>query len=204
MFITLDGIDGGGKSTQIARLVERLEGAGREVVTLRDPGSTAAGEAIRGLLLDSNLTMHRRSEALMYMAARAQLVEERIRPALAAGKWVVCDRFLLANVVYQSAAGGESPELLWQLGAIAIAGVRPDLTLLLDLPAATSMQRLDRPADRMESRGETYLEAVREAFLREVGKAGKAYEIIDATQTIDDVTARIWETVERHQSGAVT
>lgn len=195
MFITLDGVDGGGKSTQIGRLVVRLQAAGMEVVAVRDPGSTPAGEAIRGLLLDSDLVMHRRSEALLYMAARAQLVEERIRPALAAGQVVVCDRFLLANVVYQSAAGGESPDLLWQLGEIAIAGVRPDLTLLLDLPATTALSRLGRPADRMESRGLEYLEAVRQGFLDQVAKAGRSYAIIDAENDIEAIASQIWTIV---------
>ena len=198
MFITLDGVDGGGKSTQISRLREALESLGYEVESVRDPGSTDTGEAIRKILLDSELDMHRRSEAFLYMAARAQLVEERIRPALEQDKIVISDRFLLANVVYQSAAGGESTEQLWNLGAIATAGLRPDLTLLLDLPAEVSMQRLSRPVDRMESRGEPYLEAVRQGFLAQVPRAGNAHEVIDATLDADAVTEVIWKAIRKH------
>lgn len=196
MFVTFDGVDGGGKSTQIARLAERLEASGRSVERVRDPGSTAAGEAIRGLLLDSQLAMHRRSEALLYMAARAQLVEELIRPALAAGKVVLSDRFLLANVVYQSASGGVAPHTLWELGTIATGGLRPDLTLLFDLPAEVSLGRIARPADRMEARGAEYLEAVRQAFLREVPRASESYQIIDAAASVEAVAEQVWTTVE--------
>lgn len=191
MFIAFDGIDGAGKSTQIQMLVEHLNATSQQHVAVRDPGSTAAGEAIRGLVLDSDLQMHRRCEAMLYMAARSQLVEERIRPALEAGDWVVSDRFLLANVVYQSVRGGEDPELLWKLGEIATAGIRPDLTLLLDIPATDAMQRLTRPADRMESRGIEYLEAVRNAFLTHVPRAGYRYEIIDANQSIPHMHQQI-------------
>ncbi|SRR6056297_1038168 len=184
MFLTLDGIDGAGKSTQITLLTAWLRAAGRDVVSVRDPGSTAPGEAIRGLLLDSELVMHRRTEALLYMAARSQLVEERIRPALEAGQTVVSDRFLLANVVYQSVGGDEAPELLWQLGHIATGGLQPELTILLDLPAATAFGRLTGPADRMEARGVAYLEQVREAFRNELPRSGANTCIVDATQSV--------------------
>ncbi|WP_203328852.1 dTMP kinase [Candidatus Laterigemmans baculatus] len=191
MFIAFDGIDGAGKSTQITRLVEALQAAGRDVVSVRDPGSTAAGEAIRALVLDSDLEMHRRCEALLYMAARSQLVEERIRPALAAGQIVVSDRYLLANVVYQSAGGGEAAELLWQLGEVAISGVRPDLTVLLDLPADVALSRLDRPADRMEARGVEYLTAVREGFRKQLPRASQRTLIVDAAQSIEAMAEAI-------------
>lgn len=191
MFIAFDGIDGAGKSTQIRLLVQHLTKISQSHVAVRDPGSTTAGEAIRSLVLDSDLEMHRRCEAMLYMAARSQLVEERIRPALETQEWVVSDRFLLANVVYQSVRGGEDPELLWKLGEIATAGVRPDLTLLLDLPASDAMKRLTRPADRMESRGIEYLDAVRDAFLTHVQRAGERYAIIDAKQSVDAMHQQI-------------
>lgn len=193
MFIHLDGIDGGGKSTQISLLQERLlSETGRQVTCVRDPGSTVAGEAIRKLLLDSDLEMHRRCEALLYMAARSQLVEERIRPALNEGGIVISDRFLLANVVYQSVGGGEDPEVLWELGEIATGGLRPDLTLLLDLPVEVSMERIQRPVDRMESRGEEYMRRVREGFLAHLSRSGGRSVVIDATETPEDVAAAIW------------
>ena len=136
--------------------------------------------------------MHRRCEALLYMAARSQLVEEQIRPALEAGKIVVCDRFLLANVVYQSVSGGESAETLWQLGVIATGGLVPDLTLVLDIPAEQAMARIDRPADRMESRGVAYMEAVRQGFLREVEHVGGRHAVVDATRGLEEVADRVW------------
>jgi len=126
MFISLDGIDGCGKSTQVERLAGWLRQQGRGVVTCRDPGSTPLGEAVRKILLDRHdLAIRRRSEMLLYMAVRAQLVEEVIRPALDAGKVVVSDRYLLANVVYQGYAGGLDVATLWQIGGVATAGLTP-------------------------------------------------------------------------------
>lgn len=187
MFITFDGIDGGGKSTQLARFCQWLGERGHDVLAVRDPGGTPTGEAIRGLLLDSALTMHRRSEAMLFMAARCELVQAEIRPALEAGRMVVSDRFLLANVVYQSVGGHLAAEELWRIGDWANGGLRPDLTLLLDLPAEAALARLERPADRMESRGLEYLEAVREAFLTQLPHAARDTVVIDAGQSPERV-----------------
>jgi dTMP kinase len=188
MLITIEGIDGAGKSSQVASLQAWLEHSGRPTLAVRDPGGTAAGEAIRGLLLDSQLHLHRRCEALLYMAARAQLVAELVRPALRDGRVVLADRFLLSNVAYQS-VGPEalSAEQLWHLGDTAIGGLQPDLTLLLDLPAALAVERLKRPADRIEQRGTDYLESVRQVFLRELPRAAKQTRIVDATRGVPEV-----------------
>ena len=191
MLITLDGIDGGGKSTQLARLSEYLRQAGTSVLTVRDPGGTPTGEAIRGLLLDSQLSMHRRCEAMLFMAARCELVQSQIRPALEAGQVVLSDRFLLANVVYQSVGGALSADELWNIGDWANGGLRPDLTLLLDLPAEEALSRIDRPTDRMESRGLAYLQAVREAFLQQLPRAARHTAVIDAAQAPDQVHEQI-------------
>jgi len=192
MFITLDGIDGGGKSTQVARLCDFLRDAGHHVVAVRDPGGTPTGEAIRSLLLDSDLSMNRRSEAMLFMAARGELVHRVIAPAIADGAVVVSDRFLLANVVYQSIAsdakaGDLSTDDLWHIGQWATGGLRPDITLLLDLPADVAMSRIDRPADRMESRGVEYLASVRQAFLSQLPRASLQTCVIDASQSPDEV-----------------
>src|SRR5207247_4237244 len=128
-----DGIDGVGKSTQARLFAAWLRERKHEVVECRDPGSTSVGEKVRGMLLDTRATIALRAEALLYMAARAQMVEEIIRPSLQAGQIVVSDRYLLSNVVYQGHAGGLDVEILWRLGEIATAGVRPDLTFVLDL-----------------------------------------------------------------------
>ncbi len=193
MFIAFDGIDGAGKTSQLDRTYAWLTGNGRAVERVRDPGSTSGGEAIRGLLLHSDLMLHRRTEALLYMAARSQLVEERIRPALVAGKTVLSDRFLLSNVAYQSAGEAVPAEVLWKLGTIATEGLLPDLTVLLDLPAEVAFRRLNRATDRMESRGEAYMERVRQVFLKEVARAGRHHVVVDATLDPE----RVWEQIER-------
>ncbi len=191
MFLSIDGIDGVGKSTQLERLCAWLTETGEQVVYVRDPGTTVAGEAIRALLLDSDLTMHRRCEALLYMAARSQLVEELIRPALESGKTVVSDRYLLANVVYQSVGGHVDAELLWQLGEVATGGLYPDLTLLLDMPAEAAAMRRSGPEDRMERRGIAYMSQVRQAFLDQLPRCPGAHEVIDAGGTVDQVSQAI-------------
>ena len=142
MFITLDGIDGVGKSTQIARLMDHLAEHGHETLLVRDPGTTKIGAKLRGILLESELELHRRTEAMLFMASRCEMVETVLRPALKAGKTIVSDRFLLANVVYQSVGGDVPADLLWEMGRLANGGLKPDLTLLLDMPAARSMERL--------------------------------------------------------------
>lgn len=187
MFITLDGIDGSGKSSQVELLHRHLESTGVNVLRVRDPGGTPPGEAIRELLLDSNFEMHRRCEALLFLAARAQLVESQIRPALQVGTVVISDRFLLANVVYQSTGSDILPDDLWRVGEWASGGLRPDLTLLLDMPAASAMTRLERPRDRMESRGVEYMEAVRMAFLVQLPRAAHATAIIRADRDREEI-----------------
>ena len=171
-FIVLDGPDGGGKSTQAALLAESLRGQGREVVTCRDPGGTALGDRLRAILLDRDsapLTM--RSEMLLYQASRAQLVDEIIRPALEAGKIVVSDRFLLANVVYQGFAGGLGVDVVGAVGRAAIGGLVPDVTLILDVPLEVAKQRITRARDRIEERPESYHASVRQGFLNAAAEA---------------------------------
>src|SRR4029079_7460945 len=160
MFLSFGCVWDTGKSTQIALLADALRARGREVVTCRDPGSTPLGECLRQILLDHHDSpIHRRSEMLLYMASRAALVEEVIRPALAAGKTVISDRYLLANVGYQGHAGGLDPADVWRVGEIAVAGLMPDLVFVLDMPAERAAARIQRAHDRMESQGLAYLES---------------------------------------------
>ena len=190
-FITFDGIDGTGKSTQLPQFVDWLQAQGRAVTVCRDPGSTLLGNRLREILLnDEQIVVHSRAEMLLYMAARAQLVEEIIRPALAAGNDVVCDRFLLANVAYQAYAGALPVDDVWQVGHIATGGLSPTLTFLLDMPATAAMTRLQRSHDKLEARGVDYLETVRQGFLTEARRRGEI-EIIDANQAADQVHAAI-------------
>ncbi len=191
MFFSFDGIDGTGKSTQMQLFADFLREAGHNVLTCRDPGGTILGERLREILLHkAEIPLSGRAEMLLYMASRAQLVEEVIRPAVEAGRVVVCDRFLLANVVYQGHAGGLDAEDLWQVGAVATAGTQPDLTFVLDMPVEAALQRMNRQLDRMESRGQDFMDRVRQGFLREA--AGRPnIVVVDADRGVPTIQAEI-------------
>jgi dTMP kinase len=198
MFISLDGLDGAGKSTQVALLRDWLIGLGRDVVTCRDPGTTAVGEAVRQVLLDHrHAGMSRRAEMLLYMAARAQLVEEVIRPALAAGKTVVSDRYLLANVVYQGHAGGLDVPALWEIGELATGGLMPDLTIVLDLAPEAAAARLNRTRDRMETQGDDFIRRLRDGFLAEAARDPQHLVVVNAARPVDVVQAEIQAAVRQ-------
>lgn len=198
-FITLDGIDGSGKSTQIGPLADWLRRAGRSVTTCRDPGSTATGDAIRAILLDRHdLHLDPTAEMLLYMAARAQLVAEVIAPALGQGAWVVSDRYLLANVVYQGHAGGLDPEAVRAVGAVATGGVEPDLVLLLDVDLDVSARRLDRPLDKLENRGDGYRRRLQAGYLEEAARRPDLIRVVDAGGTVDEVAGRLRAAVAAH------
>jgi dTMP kinase len=197
-FFVLDGLDGVGKSTQQRLLCEWLEKRGHEVVTCRDPGSTGLGETIRSILLArKGVTIDRRAEMLLYMAARAQLVEEVIRPALCTLKTVVSDRFLLANIVYQGYAGGLDIEELWRVGRVATGGLEPTLVLVLDMPPEAAAGRIRRERDRMEEQGDEFTSRVRDGFLREAAKNQERIIVVDAARGIEEVQAEIRTVVEK-------
>lgn len=197
MFLALDGIDGCGKSTQHRLLVDWLRSQGREVVTCRDPGSTRLGEALRDVLLRRmEIHLEPRAEALIYMAARAALVEEIIRPAIKSGKIVVSDRFLLANIAYQGYGLELGAEMLRQLGQIATQGVLPDLTLVLDLELEEAQRRRGSGGDRLERRPAGFFARVRDGFLREAELDPERIQIVLAEGSVDAVQARIRAAVE--------
>lgn len=196
MFLSFDGIDGCGKTTQMERFVAWLRDSGRLVTTCRDPGGTELGEKLREILLHKSETpIGRRAEMLLYMASRAQLVDQFIRPALDAGQIVVCDRFLLANVVYQGHAGGLAVEALWEVGEVAVDGLQPDRILLLDMDAAAAAGRMNREPDRMESQGLRYMEQVRRGYLAEAARRPEI-AVIDAARAVDAVQADIRHAAE--------
>jgi dTMP kinase len=195
LFFSFDGIDGVGKSTQVRLFEEALRHRGFNVVVCRDPGSTPLGERIRELLLsiDSSTPINRRSEMMLYMAARAQLVEQVIQPALKAGQIVVADRYLLANVVYQGHAGGLDPEQIWQVGRVATGGLMPDCVFVLDMNVESANSRMNRSLDRMESQGDQFRQRLRGGFLDEAARAPETLHVVDAAQPIDAVHADIWQ-----------
>jgi dTMP kinase len=187
LFITLEGPDGSGKTSQAARLGAALEAEGREVVLLREPGGTALGEGLRELLLHrEDMPIDPLADALLFNAARAQLVSEVIRPALAAGKTVLCARFADSTLAYQGYGAGLDLDTLKTLETIAIAATRPDLTILLDVPAETGLNRKRRgrgALTRFESRADlAFHRRVRDGFLRLAHAEPERWRVIDATQ----------------------
>ena len=197
-FFSFDGVDGVGKSTQIDLFCEWLSEQGHDVVLCRDPGSTPLGEHLRTTVLEaSEMRIDRRAEMLLFMAARAQMVNEIIDPALAAGKTVVSDRFLLANVVYQGHAGGLDVGTLWSIGAVATGGTMPQLTFVMDMSPRVAAERLQRSLDRMESQGFEYLDKVRDGFLAESGRFPDRYRVINADQPVGSVHEEIRQAAKR-------
>ena len=203
-FLSLDGLDGGGKSTQCRLLADWLRQEGWEVVQCADPGGTAVGQILRGVLLDPRHTLCMPCEALLFMASRAQLVAEVIRPALEAGKAVISDRFLLANVVYQGHAGGLDPRLLWSTGRLAIEDLEPDLTFILDIPLERARHRRKAVADRMESRGDDYFAKVRAGFLAEAERRPDRMQVVDASRSVDEVCGDLIQRTRMWLSGRPT
>jgi dTMP kinase len=199
MFFSFDGIDGVGKTTQIDLFCQWLRERGAEVVICRDPGSSPLGERVREILLhsDGDTPIGRRAEMLLYMAARAQLVDQVIRPALVAGKTVVSDRYLLANIVYQGYAGGLDVEMIRGVGAVAVDGVWPDAVFLLDMAPAAADGRLCRALDRMEQQGGDYRERLRAGFLAEAARAEGHIHRIDADRSVEAVQAEIRSVAEK-------
>lgn len=204
MFVVLDGIDGAGKSTQATLLADWLRAAGRSVVMCRDPGGPAVSERIRDLLLDPKSEIGLRCEMLLYMAARAQLVEKVIAPALAAGSDVISDRFLLANLVYQGVSGELPRDEIETVGRIATRGATPDVTILLDLPVATAATRLNRALDRMEQQNHSRKEQLRERFLWEAARDPERIEVVDASQDASAMQGEIRRIILRRSPELVS
>jgi dTMP kinase len=191
LFLSLDGIDGTGKSTQGRLLADWLRRQGLEVVEAVDPGGTPLGQELRAILLSRQHDVVPACAALLFMASRAQLVAKVIRPAVEAGKVVVSDRFVLANIVYQGYGDGFDVEELWRVGRLSTGGLMPDLTLILDLPIEDAARRRDRPADRMESHPPDFHRRVRAGFLTEAARRPEVCRVIDARPAVEVVQAAI-------------
>jgi dTMP kinase len=196
--IVLDGPDGAGKSTQVRLLKEALEARRVKVLALREPGGTAAGEAIRKLVLEQReIGLSPLTETFLFQAARAQLIEEVVKPALKKGTWVVCDRFFLSTLVYQGYAGGVDKGVVETLSKVACAGVVPDVYLVVWVKPSMGIQRrAARAADRMEAKGIQFIKDVASAFRRETLKRPRQFRFVDGAGTPEAVQARIWAQVE--------
>lgn len=194
-FIVLDGLDGTGKSTQCRLLIEWLHSKNIMAINTRDPGGTPLGERLRSILLDLKQDdVSLKTETMMFMASRAELVEKIMRPSLENGVVVISDRFLLANVVYQGHAGGLDPDELWRIGHFTTSGIEPDLTFVLDLPIEAAAARRGRNPDRMEMRDRAYQQRVRDGFLLEARDRPESIHVIDASASADEIQhlLRFW------------
>ena len=204
-FITFEGPEGGGKSTQVQALAEWLRKQGKAVVVTREPGGTRLAELIRGLVRDAmDDPPVTRCEVLLFLASRAQVVSQVIRPALARGDWVVCDRFADSTFAYQGFGRGIDVQLLKNFNDFVTEGLVPDMTLLLDVPPEVSRERLAArqaataaTGDRIETAGEMFHRRLREGFFELAHAEPKRFVVIDATQAVEKVAAIVQDAARR-------
>jgi dTMP kinase len=195
VFVTLEGVDGAGKSTQARLLAEAL---GPETVLLREPGGTVAGERLRDLLKDASVELTPRAELMLFCAARAELVDQVIVPSLAAGRDVVCDRFVDSTAAYQGGARGIDPGLVATLNAAAVRGCMPDRTVLLRLDTETAVERArdrcESPiTDRFEAEGDRFQDRIAAEFDRIAAAEPERFVVIDAVGSVDEVHERVFQ-----------
>jgi len=203
IFITFEGIDGSGKTTQLRLLAERLRHAGRTVVEAVEPGGTEIGRQIRAIVLDGkNTQLTARAELLLYFASRAQNVEEVIRPALAAGHIVLCDRFTDSTLVYQGYGRGLGPEVVLALHEIACQGLQPDLTVYVDIDLDESLRRArgrnfttSSSETRLDDESREFHKRVRDAYLSLAARETHRFLVIDGAACVDEVAGRVWKGV---------
>ena len=203
LFITFEGVEGAGKSTQIAMLQYVLLASGHRVFATREPGGGPIGEAIRAILLAKEDPVTDRAELLLFLAARAQLTEQEIKPRLDAGEIVLCDRYIDSTTAYQGYARGNDLELVSTLNAFATGNLKPDLTVLLDLEPTVGLQR-QQDHNRMEAQPLEFHQRVREGFLKVAAEESERFRIIDASESPERIHKQILEEVtialERHKA----
>lgn len=204
-FLAFEGADGSGKSTQLARFAEMARGGDLEVVEVREPGGTSIGEQVRSVLLDTrNAEMTVRCEMLLYMASRAQLVDEEIVPALDRGALVLADRFVASTCVYQGLAGGLSQDEILQVAEVATGGVLPDLNIVFDVDEATAARRINPDRDRMELKSAEFHRQVQQGYRLLATKHPEHTLLVDASDTPDAVFSRACAAVEQHLASGAT
>jgi dTMP kinase len=195
MFITFEGIDQSGKSTQCQLLKEYLQSRGFEVILIREPGGTKISEKIRDLLLDKeNVNMRGLTEFLLYSSSRAQLVDEVIKPALAQKKVVICDRYADSSAAYQGFARGLGIDMVEQISQVATYGVTPDLTIFVDIPIQLAFDRLKargKLSDRIEAEGNRFFELVRQGYLQIATRHKNRFKVVDGTDDINSIEQKI-------------
>lgn len=203
ILISFEGSEGSGKTTQIRLLASHLEKMGREILVTREPGGTAVGEEIRHLLkhANSNSGIFPETELLLFAASRAQLVREVLLPALKEKRFVLCDRFLDSTTVYQGAARQMSNTPVQIINTFAVGDLLPNLTIIIDVPAAIGMERIrhrvsDLP-DRMEQENIEFYERVREGYLLLARSLPERFFIIDGTQDVETIEKQIWNEVQK-------
>ena len=197
-FISIEGGDGAGKTTQIQLLTVALQGLGQKVLRVRDPGGTPLGDRLRSLLLDRPVAIDLRAEALLFFASRAQLVAEQIRPALLKGEVVLTDRFTLSTLVYQGHAGGLNPAELDFASNLATSGIEPSLCFLLDIEPSTASTRREGPEDHMERKPRAFHELVRGGFLTEAHNSMRKIQVLDARENPALLHEKILNRVKTH------
>ena len=204
-FITFEGPEGCGKSTQIKLLAEKLEAEGLKVACAREPGGTATGEAIRNILQHNATgeTLGDRAELLLFTASRAQLMDQVVLPALGRNVWVLCDRFIDSTMAYQGFARGMDIAALDRINDFAINSRKPDLTLLLDLDVEKGFQRLEErysngneTHDRFEREARDFHHRVRDGYHKLARREPERFRIIDADRIIDEVASNVWDVVK--------
>lgn len=190
MFITFEGGDGAGKSTQVRILTEWLNAQGREAIGTEEPGGTDLGRALRDLILFGE-DMNPRAEALLYAADRSHHIDTVVRPALEAGKIVVADRYFDSSVAYQGVGRGLGAEWIEQINLWGAGELKPDLTILLDLEVSKLPERITRDLDRLERAGEEFHQVTRHAFLDRASADPNRFVIIDAASTVEEIAAQV-------------
>ncbi len=202
LFITFEGGEGCGKSTQIAALKARLEAMGKTVVQTREPGGTPLGESVRNLLQydDAGQGMSPEAELLLFAASRAQHVRELVAPAIAEGQIVLCDRFLDSTTVYQGVARAIDSKKVDTINQFAIGDTKPDLTILIDLPPEIGLARVHARSngklDRMEKEAIEFFQAVRQGYLDLAKSEPKRFLVLDGSQSVEELETQIWQKVE--------
>lgn len=200
-FISIEGGDGAGKTTQIELLTQALQRIGKKVKRVRDPGGTELGDRLRSLLLDRPIPIELRAEALLFFASRAQLVSEQIHPALLRGELVLTDRFTLSTVIYQGHAGGLDPAELWQAGNLATGGIEPSLCFLLDIDPDSASVRREGPTDHMERKPKAFHTLVRNGFLAEAKSKERTIHVLNGGESVASLHEQILRKVLAHIGG---